>query len=196
MGECRQCKAGRYVSAFHVSIQGEPCLYKVSPIQIRWGPTGRPLCTYAPLRLALFRYLPSPMNLLTRQSDITFEGAFARIERLPDGVVQIRYKDHFEIEIEHIRAITRCIFELSPHEKATVLVDRNTPYSVSFEAQQFIMYVDRLAAVAYLVYNPLWRGLAELAGETYLHHVPVRVFAQREIALAWLESFRPVETPV
>lgn len=73
--------------------------------------------------------------------------------------------------------------------KVGLLIHRTQDYSVDFEAQQAIPEYDVLAAVAYLVKRPSGRMASTYAGQTYLSHVPLRIFVQRPLALHWLQSF-------
>ena len=151
------------------------------------GPTGSPgpPNERAVITMSESRFTSGPAN--DACPEITHEKF--RIWLRPDGVVEIAWAPHVPSGIEDARATIAAMAELTGGRAAPLLVHTTHAGPQDRAARmEFIRRQEVVAAVALIVGNPLSRMMATFFINVSKPEVPIRLFEDEAVALAWLKE--------
>lgn len=119
-----------------------------------------------------------------------------RVARLwlgEDGIVRIIHIPNAEVTLEDARETMAAYLKINQGQKRPLLIDTRTMKSITRDARHYYAGVEaaRVAsAAAILVGTPV----SEVLGNFYIGlsnpHLPSRLFASEDEALAWLKEYR------
>ncbi len=112
-----------------------------------------------------------------------------RIWLRPDGVVEIVWEPHVPSVLEDAVAVIDAMSELTGGRAAPLLVHTEDAGPQSREARmEFVRRQEVVSAVSLVVGNPLSRMMATFFINVSRPDVPIRLFEDKEAAVAWLKE--------
>ncbi|MCW8956905.1 MAG: hypothetical protein OQL09_08485 [Gammaproteobacteria bacterium] len=113
-----------------------------------------------------------------------------RIIKLSDDMAEVIVDEGVVIDMDMVQEYHTWI-EDNLSDPCMLLVNKINPYTYTFEAQKEIATLDKIKAMAVVVYNRIsevtTRDLASFPREREWH---IQIFDSRHDALSWLESQR------
>lgn len=113
-----------------------------------------------------------------------------RIWLRPDGVVEITWAPHVPSDLTDARLVIDAMSELTGGGPAPLLVHTEDAGPQSRDARmEFVRRQEIVSAVALIVGNPLSRMMATFFINVSRPDVPIRLFDDQAVALAWLKEY-------
>lgn len=127
--------------------------------------------------------------MLTKESQQVYHTANARIEIIHNDVFYLCYKRDVLLELSDLKESYKAFAEFSANRKLRVLIEFPEYTSVTDEARKFATATVVESIATAFVFQSLAQRL--LLRAYYLFHKqahPVKLFTDKDKALAWLES--------
>lgn len=116
----------------------------------------------------------------------TFELSFGILTVLRHGLAEVIVNEGIEIDLDMVDEYHMCISEFLP-DPCGILVNKKNKYTYTFEAQMNIGRMEKIKALAMVVYS----DTARIASEAVMKLPPpptqnMKIFSDRDAALQWL----------
>ena len=119
----------------------------------------------------------------------------ADIRLLDSGIILLKYKPDFEIELKDVKEVEKVFIELSEKGNIYCLMDTSGGFNnFTNEAQQFlskeasIVKQNKIKGSAVVIDNLPNRLLIKFFAKFFKPKFPMKVFSNQEDGLEWLES--------
>lgn len=119
----------------------------------------------------------------------------AEIALLDSGIIVLKYKPDYEVELEDVKQVEQALIELSSNGDIYCLMDTSGRFnSFSNEAQKFlsreasIVENKKLKGSALIIDNLPNRLLVKFFSSLFKPKFPIKIFSNQEEGLIWLEE--------
>ncbi|UKN01098.1 hypothetical protein K6119_15310 [Paracrocinitomix mangrovi] len=121
----------------------------------------------------------------------------AEIALLDSGIIQIRYKADYEVELKDVMEVEKVFIDFSESAEIFCLMDTSGRFNIfSKEAQKFlsneasIVRENKLKGSAVVIDNLPNRIIAQFFSKFYKPQFPMKIFSSQEEGMKWLSMLK------